>query len=138
LSKPAALIIAQCVLVLPTIAALTRQTVFDLHEEHHEYLRSLGAGTWQKITTLLWDGRTRLLTEILAGFGRAIAEVGAVIIVVGNIVHSTRVMATTVALKTSKGDLRTALGLGIILLLIAVAINAAVVTMGGGSSRRAV
>jgi tungstate transport system permease protein len=138
LFTPAAMIIAQCVLVSPIIAALTRQTVFDLHEEYDEYLRSLGAGTWQKITTLLWDGRVRLLTAILAGFGRAIAEVGAVIIVGGNIVHSTRVMTTTIALETSKGDLGMALGLGIILVLIAVAVNTAVVTIGGGASRRTV
>jgi tungstate transport system permease protein len=138
LFTPTAMIIAQCVLVLPIIAALTRQTVFDLHEEYDEYLRSVGAGTWQKITTLLWDGRARLLTAILAGFGRAIAEVGAVIIVGGNILHSTRVMTTTIALETSKGDLGMALGLGIILVLIAVAVNTAVVTIGGGASRRTV
>lgn len=138
LFTPAAMIIAQCVLVLPIIAALSRQTMSDLHEEYDEYLRSLGAGTWQKITTLLWDGRARLLTAILAGFGRAIAEVGAVIIVGGNIVHSTRVMTTTIALETSKGDLGMALGLGMILVLIAVAVNTAVVTIGGGASRRTV
>ncbi len=138
LFTPAAMIIAQCVLVSPIVAALTRQTVFDLHEEYDEYLRSLGAGTWQKITTLLWEGRVRLLTGILAGFGRAIAEVGAVIIVGGNIVHSTRVMTTTIALETSKGDLGMALGLGIVLVLIAVAVNTAVVTIGGGAIRRTV
>jgi len=138
LFTPAAMIIAQCVLVFPIIAALTRQTVFDLHEEYDEYLRSVGASTSQKIATLLWDGRTRLLTAILAGFGRAIAEVGAVIIVGGNILHSTRVMTTTIALETSKGDLGMALGLGIILVLIAVAVNTAVVTIGGGASRRTV
>lgn len=138
LFTPTAMIIAQCVLVFPIIAALTRQTVFDLHEEYDEYLRSVGAGTWQKIATLLWDGRVRLLTAILAGFGRAIGEVGAVIIVGGNILHSTRVMTTTIALETSKGDLGMALGLGIILVLIAVAVNTAVVTMGGGANRRTV
>ena len=138
LFTPTAMIIAQCVLVFPIIAALTRQTVFDLHEEYDEYLRSVGAGTWQKITTLLWDGRARLLTAILAGFGRAIAEVGAVIIVGGNILHSTRVMTTTIALETSKGDLGMALGLGIVLVLIAVIVNTAVVTIGGGASRRTV
>jgi tungstate transport system permease protein len=138
LFTPAAMIIAQCLLVFPIVAALTRQTVFDLHEEYDEYLRSVGAGTWQKITTLLWDGRVRLLTAILAGFGRAIGEVGAVLIVGGNILHSTRVMTTTIALETSKGDLGMALGLGIILVLIAVAVNTAVVTMGSGASQRAV
>jgi len=138
LFTPTAMIIAQCVLVFPIIAALTRQTVFDLHEEYDEYLRSIGANTWQKIATLLWDGRARLSTAILAGFGRAIAEVGAVIIVGGNILHSTRVMTTTIALETSKGDLGMALGLGIILVLIAVAVNTAVVTIGGGASQRTV
>ncbi|MGB3051005.1 MAG: ABC transporter permease [Polyangiales bacterium] len=138
LFTPTAMIIAQCVLVLPIIAALTRQAVFDLNEEYDEYLRSVGAGTRQKIATLLWDGRARLLTAILAGFGRAIAEVGAVIIVGGNILHSTRVMTTTIALETSKGDLGMALGLGIILVLIAVAVNTAVVTIGGGASQRTV
>jgi len=138
LFTPTAMIIAQCVLVFPIIAALTRQTVFDLHEEYDEYLRSIGANTWQKIATLLWDGRTRLSTAILAGFGRAIAEVGAVIIVGGNILHSTRVMTTTIALETSKGDLGMALGLGIILVLIAVAVNTAVVTIGGGANQRTV
>jgi len=138
LFTPTAMIIAQCVLVLPIIAALTRQTVFDLHEEYDEYLRSVGAGTWQKIATLLWDGRTRLSTAILAGFGRAIAEVGAVIIVGGNILHSTRVMTTTIALETSKGDLGMALGLGIILVLMSVAVNTVVVTIGGGANQRTV
>jgi tungstate transport system permease protein len=138
LFTPTAMIIAQCVLVFPIIAALTRQTVFDLHEEYDEYLRSVGASTWQKIATLLWDGRARLSTAILAGFGRAIAEVGAVIIVGGNILHSTRVMTTTIALETSKGDLGMALGLGIILVLIAVAVNTAVVTIGGGANQRTV
>jgi tungstate transport system permease protein len=138
LFTPTAMVIAQCVLVLPIIAALTRQTVFDLHEEYDEYLRSVGAGTWQKIATLLWDGRTRLSTAILAGFGRAIAEVGAVIIVGGNILHSTRVMTTTIALETSKGDLGMALGLGIILVLMSVAVNTAVVTIGGGANQRTV
>ena len=138
LFTPTAMIIAQCVLVFPIIAALTRQTVFDLHEEYDEYLRSIGANTWQKIATLLWDGRVRLSTAVLAGFGRAIAEVGAVIIVGGNILHSTRVMTTTIALETSKGDLGMALGLGIILVLIAVAVNTAVVTIGGGANQRTV
>ena len=138
LFTPTAMIIAQCMLVFPIIAALTRQTVFDLHEEYDEYLRSVGANTWQKIATLLWDGRARLSTAILAGFGRAIAEVGAVIIVGGNILHSTRVMTTTIALETSKGDLGMALGLGIILVLIAVAVNTAVVTIGGGANQRTV
>jgi tungstate transport system permease protein len=124
LFTPTAMVIAQSVLVTPIIAAFTRQTILDLHEEYDEQLRSLGVGCWQTIWTLLWDGRFSLLTGILAGFGRAIAEVGAVIIVGGNINHVTRVMTTTIALETSKGNLALALGLGLILLLLAFTVNA--------------
>lgn len=124
LFTPTAMVIAQCILVIPIIAALTRQTVTDLHEEYDEYLRSIGCGALRSISTLLWDGRFRLLTAILAGFGRAIAEVGAVLIVGGNIQHVTRVMTTTIALETSKGNLALALGLGLILITLAVAVNA--------------
>ena len=99
------MIIAQSIIVLPVIAALSRQTIADLYEEYDEHLRSLGCTPMQSVATLLWDGRFRLLTAIMAGFGRAIAEVGAVIIVGGNIQHSTRVMTTTIALETSKGNL---------------------------------
>jgi tungstate transport system permease protein len=125
LYTPTAMILAQCVLVTPIIAALTRQTIADLHEEYDEQLRSLGAGPWRAIGTLLWDARFSLLTAVLAGFGRASAEVGAVIIVGGNINHVTRVMTTTIALETSKGNLPLALGLGIILLLLTLMVNAA-------------
>jgi tungstate transport system permease protein len=125
LFTPAAMVIAQCVLVIPIIASFTRQTIADLHEEYDEQLRSLGVGPGRAMWTLLWDGRFSLLTGILAGFGRAIAEVGAVIIVGGNINHVTRVMTTTIALETSKGNLALALGLGIILVLLALAVNAA-------------
>jgi tungstate transport system permease protein len=125
LYTPTAMILAQCVLVTPIIAALTRQTIADLHEEYDEQLRSLGAGPWRAIGTLLWDARFSLLTAVLAGFGRASAEVGAVIIVGGNINHVTRVMTTTIALETSKGNLPLALGLGIILLLLVLMVNAA-------------
>jgi tungstate transport system permease protein len=125
LYTPAAMVLAQCVLVTPIIAALTRQTIADLHAEYDEQLRSLGVGRWRTIGTLLWDGRFSLLTAIMAGFGRASAEVGAVIIVGGNIKHVTRVMTTTIALETSKGDLPLALGLGIILLLLTFMLNAA-------------
>lgn len=124
LFTPTAMVIAQCILVTPIVAALTRQTVTDLHEEYDEYLRSIGCGAWRSITTLLWDGRFRLLTAVLAGFGRAIAEVGAVLIVGGNIQHVTRVMTTTIALETSKGNLALALGLGLVLITLAVAVNA--------------
>jgi tungstate transport system permease protein len=125
LYTPTAMILAQCVLVTPIIAALTRQTIADLHEEYDEQLRSLGVGPWRTIVTLLWDGRFSLLTAVLAGFGRASAEVGAVIIVGGNINHVTRVMTTTIALETSKGNLPLALGLGIILLVLTLMVNAA-------------
>ena len=125
LFTPTAMIIAQCVLVTPIIAALTRQVVEDLWQEYEEQLRSLGSGPARAIPTLLWDGRFSLLTAVLAGFGRASAEVGAVMIVGGNIDHVTRVMTTAIALETSKGDLALALGLGIILMLLSLAINGA-------------
>jgi tungstate transport system permease protein len=124
LFTPTAMVIAQSILVTPIIAALTRQTVEDLYAEYREQMRSLGVGPLRAIPTLLWDGRFSLLTAVLAGFGRAAAEVGAVIIVGGNINHVTRVMTTTIALETSKGYLGLALGLGFILLLIVVAVNA--------------
>ncbi len=126
LFTPGAMVIAQTVLVTPIVAALTRQTVADLFAEYDEQLRSLAVPRASAIATLIWDGRYSLLTALLAGFGRAIAEVGAVIIVGGNINHVTRVMTTTIALETSKGNLGLALGLGVILLTLAVAVNAAV------------
>jgi tungstate transport system permease protein len=124
LFTPTAMVIAQSILVTPIIAALTRQTVEDLYAEYREQLQSLGVGARRAIPTLLWDGRFSLLTAVLAGFGRAAAEVGAVIVVGGNINHVTRVMTTTIALETSKGYLALALGLGLVLLLIVVAVNA--------------
>jgi tungstate transport system permease protein len=124
LFTPTAMVIAQAILVTPIIAALTRQTVEDLYAEYREQLQSLGVGPMRAIPTLLWDGRFSLLTAVLAGFGRAAAEVGAVIVVGGNINHVTRVMTTTIALETSKGYLALALGLGLVLLLIVVAVNA--------------
>jgi tungstate transport system permease protein len=131
LFTPKAMIVAQSILVTPIVAALTRQVVEDLWEEYAEQLRSLGAGPWRAIPTLLWDGRYRLLTALLAGFGRAIAEVGAVIIVGGNIAHVTRVMTTAIALETSKGDLPLALALGLVLLATALCVNAAAIVTGG-------
>lgn len=125
LFTPTAMIIAQTILVMPIIAALTQQTIADLHEEYAEQLRSLNVGPGRMILTLLWEGRFSLLVAILAGFGRASAEVGAVIIVGGNIYRVTRVMTTTIALETSKGNLSLALALGMILLLLALAVNAA-------------
>ena len=125
LYTPQAMIIAQVILITPIISALTRQTCEDLLEEYREQLRSLGASSAAIVTTLLWDGRYRLVTAVLAGFGRAIAEVGAVMIVGGNIDHVTRTMTTAIALETSKGNIALALALGMILLATALAINAA-------------
>jgi tungstate transport system permease protein len=125
LFTPAAMVFAQSILILPIIAALSRQAIEDAWREYAEQLRSLGAGRMNAALTLLWDTRFSLLTTILAGFGRAAAEVGAVMIVGGNIDGVTRVMTTTIALETSKGDLPLALGLGMILIAIVIAVNAA-------------
>ena len=125
LYTPQAMIIAQVILVTPIVAALTRQTCADLLEEYRDQLRSLGASSAEVVTTLLWDGRYRLITAVLAGFGRAIAEVGAVMIVGGNIDHVTRTMTTAIALETSKGNIALALALGMILLVIALVVNVA-------------
>ena len=125
LFTPTAMIIAQTILIAPIIAALARQIVEDLWSEYAEQLRSLGTTPGRAVWTLLWDGRFSLVTAVLAGFGRASAEVGAVMIVGGNIDHVTRVMTTTIALETSKGDLPLALGLGLILIALALAINGA-------------
>jgi tungstate transport system permease protein len=125
LFTPSAMIIAQFLLVTPIIAALARQVIEDLWEEYEDQLRSLGCGPGRAIPALLWDGRFSLVTAVLAGFGRASAEVGAVMIVGGNIDHVTRVMTTAIALETSRGDLALALGLGIVLMTLSLAINAA-------------
>ena len=125
LFTPTAMIVAQTILVLPIVAALTRQTVEDLWREYEEQLRSLGAGPARAVRTLLWDGRFSLMTAVLAGFGRASAEVGAVMIVGGNIDHATRVMTTAIALEVSKGDLALALALGLLLIVLSTAINGA-------------
>jgi tungstate transport system permease protein len=135
LFTPSAMVITQAVLVTPIIAALTRQTVADLEAEYHEQLSSLGVGPWRAIPTLLWDGRFSLLTALLAGFGRAAAEVGAVIIVGGNINHVTRVMTTTIALETSKGNLALALGLGVILVGIVIAVNGVLMALQASAQR---
>jgi tungstate transport system permease protein len=137
LYTPAAMIIAQTVLVTPIIVALTGQVTEDLRSELDEQLRSLGVGRLQAVGTLLWDGRYSLLTVSLAGFGRAIAEVGAVIIVGGNINHVTRVMTTAIALETSRGDLALALALGLVLLTIAVTVNALVMALRATAARSA-
>lgn len=125
LFTPAAMVFAQSILILPIVAALSRQAIEDAWREYEEQLRSLGARRLNAALTLLWDTRFSLLTTILAGFGRAAAEVGAVMIVGGNIDGVTRVMTTTIALETSKGDLPLALGLGMILIAIVIAVNAA-------------
>jgi len=125
LFTPMAMIVAQTALIAPIVAALARQVVEDLWVEYSEQLRSLGATPGGAIWTLLWDGRFSLVTAVLAGFGRASAEVGAVMIVGGNIDHVTRVMTTTIALETSKGDLPLALGLGLILITLSLVINGA-------------
>jgi tungstate transport system permease protein len=124
LFTPAAMIVAQAVLVTPIIAALSRQTLEDTWIEYEEQLRSLGASRASAALTLLWDSRFSLVTIVLAGFGRAAAEVGAVMIVGGNIEGVTRVMTTAIALETSKGDLPLALGLGLILIALVIALNA--------------
>jgi len=137
LYSPAAMIFAQTVLITPIIAALSRQTIEDLRHEYDEQLRVLGVGPLRAVPTLIWDGRFSLATTLLAGFGRASAEVGAVIIVGGNINHVTRVMTTAIALETSKGDLALALGLGLILLTIAVIVNALVLGLRVTATRTA-
>ena len=135
LYTPSAMIIAQLILVTPIVAALTRQIVETLNEEYADQLRSLGLSRLRSVPVLLWDGRFALTTAVLAGFGRAIAEVGAVMIVGGNINHVTRVMTTTIALETSKGNLPLALALGAILILLALAVNAAVSLIDTASRR---
>jgi tungstate transport system permease protein len=136
LFTPTAMVVAQCLLVTPIIAAFTRQTVADLHEEYAEQLRSLGVGPWHTLWTLLWDGRFSLLTGILAGFGRASAEVGAVIIVGGNIHRVTRVVTTTIALETSRGNLPLALALGMILMLLVLTVNITAMVIQDTARRR--
>lgn len=124
LFTPGAMIIAQTVLILPIIVSLTRQVIEDLWVDYQEQLRSLGSSRLRAVPTLLWDGRYSLVTALLAGFGRASAEVGAVMIVGGNIAGFTRVMTTAIALETSKGDLALALALGMILMTLTLALNA--------------
>lgn len=129
LYTPTAMIIAQTLLITPIVAALSREVVEHLHNEYAEQFRSLCVPVGTAVGTLLWDARYSLLTVALAGFGRAVAEVGAVIIVGGNIDHLTRVMTTAIALETSKGDLALALALGIVLITIALTVNAGVMML---------
>jgi tungstate transport system permease protein len=123
LYTPSAMVIAQAILVTPIVAALSRQILEDLHAEYAEQFRSLGIGRIGALSTLLWEGRLPLLTVALAGFGRAIAEVGAVLIVGGNINHVSRVMTTSIALETSRGNLALALALGIVLVALTIVVN---------------
>src|ERR1700692_455806 len=125
LFTPTAMVVAQTILIMPIIAAPTRQTVEDLWAEYRDELTAMDVGPVGRMTTLLWDARFSLVTALLAGFGRAAAEVGAVMIVGGNIDGFTRTMTTAVALETSKGNLPLAMGLGLILVAIVLAINAA-------------
>lgn len=137
LYTPTAMIIAQTILITPIIAALTRQSLELIYSEYHEQLRSLGVSKLQMAQTLLWDGRYQLTTVVLAGFGRAVAEVGAVMIVGGNINHLTRIMTTAIALETSKGNLSLAMALGIILIILAFIINALVHLINTSAERHA-
>jgi tungstate transport system permease protein len=124
LFTPQAMVIAQTILVAPIIAALSRQTIEDLWAEYRDELAAMNVGPARRIATLIWDARFSLLTALLAGFGRAAAEVGAIIIVGGNIEGFTRTMTTAIALETSKGDLPLAVGLGLVLIAIVIVINA--------------
>ena len=137
LYTPTAMIIAQTILITPIVAALSRQLIEDLHAEYAPLFRSLCLTRLQTMRALLWDARYSLITVALAGFGRAVAEVGAVIIVGGNIDHLTRVMTTAIALETSKGELALALALGMILLVLALVVNGAVQAVRLGAQRQA-
>jgi tungstate transport system permease protein len=136
LFTPTAMVIAQTILIVPIVAALSRQVVADAWNEYREQLASLGASTRSAALTLLWDTRFSLATVLLAGFGRAVAEVGAVMIVGGNIDGVTRVMTTTIALETSKGDLPLALALGLILIFIVLLLNSAAAVIRGWALAR--
>lgn len=137
LYTPTAMIIAQAVLVTPIVVALTCQLIGDLDAEYRDQMRAMRLSFRETIATLLWDARLALPVVVLAGLGRAIAEVGAVMIVGGNIAHVTRVMTTTIALETSKGNLALALGLGIVLIGIAVVINLAAQALRASAARAA-
>ncbi|MEL6619912.1 MAG: ABC transporter permease [Pseudomonadota bacterium] len=126
LFTPTAMIIAQVIIITPLIASITHQAMRELWAEYHDLLISLNTTKRQRIATLIWDGRRTLLTAALAGFGRAIGEVGAIMIVGGNIDHATRVLTTAIALETGKGDFALALGLGFVLIALALLVNFAI------------
>ena len=136
LFTPKAMVFAQTILVLPIIVSLSRQVIEDLWREYEDQLRSLGSSTLRAVPTLIWDARFSLVTALLAGFGRAAAEVGAVIIVGGNIDGFTRTMTTAIALETSKGDLPLALGLGVVLVAVVLVLNAAAYVVKEAAQRR--
>jgi len=136
LYTPTAMIIAQMILIIPIIVSLTAQIIEEINEEYKDLFKSLVISSHKALIACLYDARYSILTVILAGFGRAISEVGAVIIVGGNIDHLTRVMTTTIALETSKGNLSLALALGIILLLIALIINLILISLKTRAKRR--
>jgi tungstate transport system permease protein len=136
LFTPTAMVVAQAILVVPIIAGLSRQVLEDAWHEYEEQLRSLGATPAAAAATLVWDTRYTLVTVVLAGFGRAAAEVGAVMIVGGNIDGVTRVMTTAIALETSKGDLQLALGLGVVLIAVVFVVNAAAQIIKTAAARR--
>ncbi|MHC8510138.1 MAG: ABC transporter permease [Rhodospirillales bacterium] len=137
LYTPSAMVIAQTILVAPLIAALSRQIIADMHSEYAEQFMSFGVSGPRAVGALLWDARFSLMTVGLAGFGRAIAEVGAVIVVGGNIDHLTRVMTTAIALETSKGDLALALALGMILIFISLSVNIIAMSLNAAAARHA-
>ncbi|WP_136441736.1 ABC transporter permease [Pacificoceanicola onchidii] len=130
LFTPTAMIIAQIIIIVPLIASIAHQSLRDLWQEYHDLLISMNVTQWQKMKTLLWDARRALLTAALAGFGRAIGEVGAIMIVGGNIDHATRVLTTAIALETGKGNFALALSLGFVLIALAVAVNLAIHWLG--------
>ena len=130
LFTPTAMIAAQVVIITPLIASVTHQAMRDLWADYHDLLISLNTTRGQRIATLMWDGRRTLLTAALAGFGRAIGEVGAIMIVGGNIDHATRVLTTAIALETGKGNFALALGLGFVLIALAIAVNLAIHALG--------
>jgi len=136
LFSPAAMIVAQTLLVVPLMAAIARQVVEDAWQRYAEELRVMRFSWWQSITTLLYDCRHSLLVAVLAGLGRAMSEVGAVMIVGGNIDGATRVMTTAIALETSKGDLPLAIALGLVLIGLILALNAGAFAMRGWAMRR--
>lgn len=130
LFTPTAMIIAQVIIIVPLIASIAHQSLRELWSDYHDLLISMNATQSQRIKALLWDGRRALLTAALAGFGRAIGEVGAIMVVGGNIDHATRVLTTAIALETGKGDFAMALGLGFVLIALAIAVNLAIHWLG--------